>query len=55
MAQGVHGGTLAPIDEIASSLGLAKNDIEQFGLGKAKITYEAMSRLLGEKEKRGKL
>lgn len=55
MAQGVHGGTLAPIDEIASSLGLAKNDIEQFGLGKAKITYEAMSRLLSEKEKRGKL
>jgi formate--tetrahydrofolate ligase len=55
MAHGVHGGTLAPIDEIASSLGLAKNDIEQFGLGKAKITYEAMSRLLNAKKKRGKL
>jgi len=55
MAQGVHGGTLAPIDEIAASLGLAKGDIEQFGLGRAKITYEAMSRLLNSKEKRGKL
>lgn len=55
MAEGVHGGTLAPIAEIASALGLANEDIEQFGLGKAKITYEAMSRLLGAKEKRGKL
>jgi formate--tetrahydrofolate ligase len=55
MAEGVHGGTLAPIAEIASALGLANEDIELFGLGKAKITYEAMSRLLGAKEKRGKL
>lgn len=55
MAEGVHGGTLAPIEEIAQALGLAKEDIEQFGLGKAKITYEAMSRLLNAKEKRGKL
>ncbi len=55
MAEGVHGGALAPIAEIASALGLANEDIEQFGLGKAKITYEAMSRLLGAKEKRGKL
>ncbi len=55
MAEGVHGCTLAPIEEIAQALGLAKGDIEQFGLGKAKITYEAMSRLLGAEEKRGKL
>lgn len=48
-------GVLKPIEEIASSLGLTNTDIEQYGRGRAKITYEAMSRLLASNSKRGKL
>lgn len=48
-------GVLKPIEEIATSLGLTNTDIEQYGSGKAKITYEAMSRLLASNSKRGKL
>jgi formate--tetrahydrofolate ligase len=48
-----HKSKILPITEIAGKLGLSEEDLELYGKYKAKLTYEAISRI--RKQERGKL
>ena len=47
--------TLRPITQIAADLGLSADDLELYGPYKAKITYAALNRLLGDDGPKGKI
>ena len=43
--------TLRPVTDIAADLGLAPDDLELYGRTKAKLSYEALNRLLADESK----
>ena len=47
--------TLKPITEIANDIGLSLADLELYGANKAKITYDALNRLINSEKPNGKI
>ena len=47
--------TLKPIIEIANDIGLSLADLELYGANKAKITYDALNRLINSEKPNGKI
>jgi len=47
--------TLQPIEDVATSIGLRKNDLLLYGPYKAKVTIDVLNRLLEQNHQRGKL